>query len=200
MNTGQKAPLALTPEELRALLEVTLAHTDREAYVMWLIGVAHGLRVSELIGLCRRDFEETSTGLLLTVQRLKGSNKTTQKVLPAANPLLDELTAVREWIKDLGPNDRLFNLGDRFAVGRKFEKYAKLAGVSTQKRHIHVLKHTTGILLRKSGADISVIQRVLGHGSIQSTMWYMLLTTEEIEEGRARALAMAAGVAMAASA
>jgi|HubBroStandDraft_1064217.scaffolds.fasta_scaffold34219_3 integrase/recombinase XerD len=200
MNSGQKAPLALTPEELRALLEATLAHNDREAFVMFLIGVAHGLRVSELIELRRRDFEETATGIQLTVQRLKNSNKTTQELLSAPNPLLDELTVVREWIKDLKPNDRLFNLGDRFAVGRRFEKYAKLAGVSTQKRHIHVLKHTTGILLRKSGADIVVIQQVLGHRSVQSSMQYMRLTTEEVEEGRQRAFAMAAGVAMAAGA
>jgi integrase/recombinase XerD len=194
MNSGQKAPLALTPEELRRLLQVTLAKNDREAYVMWLIGVAHGLRVSELIELRRRDFEDTTTGIQLTVQRLKNSNKTTQELLPSPNPLLDELTVVREWVKDLKPNDRLFNLGDRFAVGRRFEKYAKLAGVPTQKRHVHVLKHTTGILLRKSGADIVVIQQVLGHRSVQSSMQYMRLTTEEVEEGRQRAFAMASGV------
>jgi site-specific recombinase XerD len=120
---------------------------------------------------------------------------TTQDVLSGVDPLLDELAVVREWIENLKPNDRLFNLGDRFAVGRRFEKYAKLAGASTQKRHIHVLKHTTGILLRKSGADIVVIQQVLGHRSVQSSMQYMRLTTEEIEERRQCAFAMAGGVA-----
>jgi integrase/recombinase XerD len=191
MNS-QKAPIALRPEELRALLEVTLAQDDREAYVIWLIGVAHGLRVSELIELRRRDFEETPTGMQLTVQRLKNSNRTTQELLSAPNPLLNELTVVREWIKNLRPNDRLFNLGDRFAVGRRFEKYAKLAGVPTQKRHIHVLKHTAGIMLRKSGADIVVIQQALGHRSVQSSMQYLRLTTEEVEEGRQRAFTMVA--------
>jgi integrase len=173
-------------------LEVTLAQDDREAYVIWLIGVAHGLRVSELIELRRRDFEETPTGMQLTVQRLKNSNRTTQELLSAPNPLLNELTVVREWIKNLRPNDRLFNLGDRFAVGRRFEKYAKLAGVPTQKRHIHVLKHTAGIMLRKSGADIVVIQQALGHRSVQSSMQYLRLTTEEVEEGRQRAFTMVA--------
>jgi integrase len=105
---------------------------------------------------------------------------------------LNELTVVREWIKNLRPNDRLFNLGDRFAVGRRFEKYAKLAGVPTQKRHIHVLKHTAGIMLRKSGADIVVIQQALGHRSVQSSMQYLRLTTEEVEEGRQRAFTMVA--------
>jgi integrase len=117
-----------------------------------------GLRVTELIELRRKDFEESSTGMQLTVQRLKHSNKTTQELLMTSNPLLDELTVVRDWIKDLKPNDRLFNLGDRFAIGRRFENYAKLAGVSALKRHVRVLKHTAGILLRKSGADIVVIQ------------------------------------------
>jgi site-specific recombinase XerD len=48
-------------------------------------------------------------------------------------------------------------------------------------------------LLKKGGADIVVIQQVLGHRSEQSSMEYMRLTTEEVEEGRQRAFAMAAG-------
>ena len=135
MNSGQKAPLALTPEELRALLEVTLSHNDREAYVMWLIGVAHGLRVSGLIELRRRDFEESANGIQLTVQRLKNSNRTTQELLSAPNPLLDELTVVREWIKDLKPNDRLFNLGDRFAVGGDSRNTRNSPGVDSKTPH-----------------------------------------------------------------
>jgi hypothetical protein len=45
MNSGKKAPIAPTREELRALLEVTLSSRDREAYVMRMIGVAHALCV-----------------------------------------------------------------------------------------------------------------------------------------------------------
>jgi integrase len=191
MNTNQKAPIALTPEELRALLEAT-REDNRECYVAFLIAVAHGLRVSELIELRRSDFEENGNKMQLTVQRLKGSMKTTQDLLSSGDPLFDELTVVREYIKDLRPNDRLFNLGDRFAIGRLFQKYARRIGLSKQKRHIHCLKHTAGIMLRKAGADVVIIKEALGHRSLQSTMQYMKITAEEIEAGRQRALSVAA--------
>jgi integrase/recombinase XerD len=184
----------LTPEELRALLEATQADSP-ECYVAFLIAVAHGLRVSELIELRRSDFEENGNKMQLTVQRLKGSMKTTQDLLPSSDPLFDELSVVWEYIKDLRPNDRLFNLGDRFAIGRLFQKYARRVGLSKQKRHIHCLKHTAGIMLRKAGADVVIIKEVMGHKSIQSTMQYMKITQEEINDARARALMFAATAA-----
>jgi Phage integrase family len=145
MNSNQKAPIALTPEELLSVLKEALENNDRQSYVMFLIIVSHGLRVSEALSLRRRDFDETANGKVqLTVGRLKGSNETTQDLCSTPDfPLLDELAVVRTYIKDLKPNQFLFDLGDRFAVGRRFGRYARLAGVAKMKRHVHVLKHTT---------------------------------------------------------
>jgi len=68
-----KAPVALVGGELRQLLEAARKHSLRN-HLMWVLGATHGLRVSEIITLKRKNFSVTSNEVLyLTVQRLKGS-------------------------------------------------------------------------------------------------------------------------------
>jgi len=50
-----KSPVALTPQELRNLLMVT-REQDHRAYVVFLLTVCHGLRVTEATSLRRKDF------------------------------------------------------------------------------------------------------------------------------------------------
>ena len=50
-----KPIVALTPEELRALL-TKARERDQRAYLLFLVAVLHGLRVSEVINLRTRDF------------------------------------------------------------------------------------------------------------------------------------------------
>jgi integrase len=49
----------------------------------------HGLRVTEIINLRRRDFNRDGDTIYLTVQRLKGSERTIQKLNASDEPLLD---------------------------------------------------------------------------------------------------------------
>lgn len=136
--------------------------------------------------------------LYLTVQRLKGSEKTTQEVLKSGDHLFDAFTAVREYIKDLRPNDLLFRNSKGEPLTRDgaawlFEQDCERAGVPEHKSFIHVLKHTAGIRLRKSGADIKTIQEVLGHKNINSAAQYLRIGADEADGARQRAFAMAAG-------
>jgi integrase len=68
-----RAPVALVGGELRQLLETARKHSLRN-HLMWVLGATHGLRVSEIIALKKKNFSVTSNEVLyLTVQRLKGS-------------------------------------------------------------------------------------------------------------------------------
>src|SRR5580658_3607424 len=136
---------ALTPEQLHAFLAKTQEH-DQRAYVLFLLSVCHGLRVSESIELRRQNFSTTLTGeIYFTVQRLKGSNKTTQKLLTASDPLLDEASVVAKYIADLKPKDFLFTneRGERltrWGVNYLMLRYGTWAGLPPDRCHPHCLK------------------------------------------------------------
>src|SRR5271157_1500196 len=82
---------SLTKSELDSLLAVTRKHSESD-YVMFLLAFNHGLRVSEVLNLTRDNVVDGS----LIVQRLKGSNKTVQALLPSERTLVEHLAATVE--------------------------------------------------------------------------------------------------------
>jgi integrase/recombinase XerD len=189
--------VALNSTELRNLLTVT-RERDHRAYVLFLIAVCHGLRVTEVINLRRRDFNLTGENIYLTVNRLKGSEKTTQRLNLSAEALFNERSVVREYIEDLGRDDLLFPTADgdlmtRQTVSRLIEKFGALADIPQHKRFIHVLKHTTGTSMRLAGFDLRVIQSALGHKNLASTAAYLRVSSEEVDDAREQAFGTAVG-------
>src|SRR5205807_5175732 len=98
----------LRRDQLRRLLEVARAHRERD-FVWILVGFWHALRISELVGgestikklrvyhpgLTPANFQDG----YLTVQRLKGSLRTCQRLVEHPDPFFDERAAVSSWIR-----------------------------------------------------------------------------------------------------
>jgi len=193
---SDQTPIALSVTELRDLITTTKAHDER-CYVMFLLMVFHGLRVSEAIDLRRKNFTKAGEQVFLTVQRLKGSKKTTQKLLASSDPVFDEQTVVTEWLAKL-EGDLLFtnDSGKKFwrtHINKLFARYAEWAGIPAHKQHPHVLKHTLGVLMRKNGTELEKIQVSLGHRNLNSTAQYLRVSNDEADDARAQAFAAAAG-------
>jgi integrase len=191
-----KAPVAMTPQELRNLLTVT-REQDYRAYVLFLVTVCHGLRVTEAITLRRRDFSVNGSTLYLTVQRLKGSERTTQRLNTDPDSLFDEHSVVGQYIRALRPTDHLFTTSTgeemtRWQVTTLIQKYGRMAGVPEHKRFVHALKHTAGVLMRQAGCRIEEIQVALGHKNVNSSMAYLRISTDEADDARGQAFAQAA--------
>jgi len=182
--------VALTPKELKALLTVT-KERDYSFYVLVLISVCHGLRVSEAIALTRSNFSVAGNSSYISVQRLKGSKATNQRLIVTPDLLLNEHAVVTEYMENLKEHELLFGDGEepmtRFQALRLIKRYGTIAGVPKHKLHFHVLKHTTGILLRKSGAKLEEIQEQLGHNNLDSTRQYLRVTGEEVDAAAQRA-------------
>jgi integrase len=190
-------PVALTQPELRGLLTVS-RDRDYRAYVLFLITTLHGLRVSEAIALRRRDFAISGDVIFLTVQRLKGSEKTTQRLNGCPESLFDEHGVLAQFIKNLDSNDLLFPDADggmltRWQVTTLIQKYGALAGVPEHKRFIHSLKHTAGVHMRQAGCKLEEIKAALGHKSMNSTAQYLRVSADEADDARARAFGAADG-------
>ncbi len=151
----------LTPAQIEAVLE----KADPTMRCLILLAYGHGLRVSEVCYLERRNFDSG----FLTVQRLKGSLKTTQPLHP------NERAAVEPFLAGRQPGDRLWFI-TRFAFGHRFRKLCLKAGIPRHLAKPHALKHSTGMRVIKAGIENA--RQYLGHKSIASTGAYVRVSDE----------------------
>lgn len=160
------APKSLTKVELNSLLATARKHSESD-YLMFLVTFNHGLRVSETLAL-------TASNLVaghLVVQRLKGSDKTTQPLLPDEKALLEGIKTEGEFFKM-----------DRRTFDRKMKAYGAEAGIAPFKCHAHALKHSCGRIGYEGGMGIPELQTYLGHKNGGNTMIYL-----QADEGQAAA-------------
>lgn len=131
-----------------------------------------GLRLSELINLKLTDIKSDNDFLL--IQQSKG-NKDRLVALP--DKLLDIL---RNYYIEYKPKEFLFEgakggqYGER-SVQLVLKKAMKKANITT-KGSVHTLRHSYATHLIKSGIDIRVVQELLGHSDIRTTMIYTHIT------------------------
>lgn len=139
---------------------------------MILVAFNHALRASEVIALTPDNLSATH----ITVQRLKGSLKTTQELFTNDEPLLDERNSLLEYARGKGSNQRLFKI-TRERFWQLMQEHCATAGIPEHKRHPHVLKHSIATQTIHS-AGIENVRQHLGHKSLSSTGAYVRVTDE----------------------
>lgn len=169
----------MSKPELLSLLRQARSVSRRD-HLMILVGFSHGLRATEVVRLTRDNFRDG----FLTVQRLKGSKKTSQPLLCNAEPLLDERTAVAEYLATL-PGHKLFDIS-REQFWKIMQKHGEAADIPRHLRHCHVLKHTTGMTAIKGGIENA--RQYLGHKSIASTGAYLNVDDQAASKAFATAM------------
>jgi type 1 fimbriae regulatory protein FimB len=192
-NTNRSTMTYLSPEEIVAVLKAAREHSIRD-WAMILITYRHGLRASEVCGLKLSDVNLKDQ--TIRVVRLKGSMLTIQPLVAhRGQPLLDELTALRTWLKvrPADGSDFLFTSQkggklDRTQFFRLFRTVAESAGLPKEKRHPHVLKHSLASHLVAENVNLALIRQALGHRSISSTMQYVGTSDGQAAEAAQAAL------------
>src|ERR1700681_2057669 len=169
---------SLSPQEMLALLKTARKRSTRE-WAMILLAYRHGLRASEVCGIKLADVDLKSGSI--SIRRLKGSLHTIQPIYQhRGQPLLDETAALRAWLRKRSADgsDYLFTSQKGGKLGRtqffrNFQTVAESAGLPTEKRHPHVLKHSLASHLVAGNVNLALIRQALGHQSISSTMAYI---------------------------
>jgi len=182
---------SLTTDELLAVLKTAKEHSTRD-WTLLVTVYRHGLRASEAAALTLSDIQDGQ----LTVARVKGSLKTTQPIVKhPGQPLLDEVKALREWLKER-PQDgsnavfvsRKGGHLTREQVYRIFRQHAEAARLPETKRFVHVLKHSLASHLIAGNANLAMVQVALGHASLSSTQAYVHVSDAQAAEASRRAL------------
>jgi integrase len=132
----------------------------------------------------------------IVVERLKGSLRITQALTEhRGEPLLNELTALREWLRQRPDDgsDYLFTSHkggrlDRAQVFRLFRAIAIAAGVPAEKQLPHTLKHSLASHLVSANVNLAMVKTQLGHKSINTTMRYVATTDRQDSQAMTTAL------------
>lgn len=182
----QKLPKALTIEQVEALLDAPSAEDPigiRDRALLELL-YATGARVSEAIGL---DVDDMRHGDIL---RLRGKGNK-ERIVPLgsfARAAIDAyLTRVRPALAAKGSaTPRLF-LGARgrplsrqsawLVIQAAAEKAQLTAHVSP-----HTLRHSFATHLLQGGADVRVVQELLGHASVATTQIYTHVSADTLRD------------------
>ncbi len=185
--------VVLTPDEILAVLKVARANSNRNG-AMILLAYRHGLRASEICDLKLGDLDMKAG--CLSIRRLKGSLHTVQPIYRhKGQPLLDELGALRAWLRDRDPDgsDYLFTSQKggrlhRSQFFRIFRDCAEAAGLPPEKHHPHALKHSLASHLVAGNMNLAWVKQCLGHKAIGSTMKYVAVSDSQATEAAQAAL------------
>ena len=183
----------LSPQEMLSLLKAARKRSTRD-WAMILLAYRHGLRASEVCGIKLADVDLKTSSI--SIRRLKGSLHTIQPLYQhRGQPLLDETAALRAWLRkrEADGSDYLFTSQkggklDRTQFFRNFQTIAESAGLTVDKRHPHVLKHSLASHLVAGNANLALVRQALGHCSINSTMQYIGTSDGQAAEALQKAL------------
>jgi site-specific recombinase XerD len=150
----------LTLPELKAMIDTANIENPRCAMIIRFLFVT-GARVSELTGIRKRDIDFEHNILRLFG---KGSKERPIPIDKMFRPILEE------YCKGFDDNQKLFDYHTG-TVEKDIRVIAKQAGVN---KHVtpHKLRHSFATHMLRSGANVVVIQQLLGHVSLNTTQKY----------------------------
>ncbi len=194
-KSARRLPKALTIAQILSMIDVSYRESDpitlRDQAMLELL-YSSGARVSELIGINLNDLNvaQTADGEITTLKlRGKGSK---ERIVPlgsfASKAIDDYCVRIRPGLLAKNPknNPALFlnSRGGRISRQSAWQMVldaAKNAGV-TEHVSPHVFRHSYATHLLDGGADIRVVQELLGHASVTTTQIYTLITIDKVRE------------------
>jgi integrase/recombinase XerD len=185
-KTTRNLPDVLTVEmidKIISCIDVFTSSGIRDKAIIELL-YSCGLRVSELINLTNRD-------LFLTdgIVRIFGKGAK-ERIVPIAKITVD---CVKNYIENARgqfvsqkTKDEIFlnRFGDKFSrmgIWNIIDKYATMANISV-KVYPHIFRHSFATHLLEGGADLRVVQELLGHSSINTTQIYTHIDKSYLHE------------------
>jgi integrase/recombinase XerD len=183
---GRGLPKALNEQQVSGLLEAPAVETTlglRDRTMLELM-YASGLRVSELVSLELQD-----VNLNQGVVRVTGKGGK-ERLVPLGG---EALAWLRRYLRDARPGlvrgsdcPRMFVTARRSGMTRQafwhaIRKYALAAGIS-QAVSPHMLRHSFATHLLNHGADLRVVQLLLGHSDLSTTQIYTHIAREGLKQ------------------
>jgi integrase/recombinase XerD len=180
LREPQKIPQVMSPDETRRLLAVA---SSLKARVMLSLGYGCGLRASEVVRLKAKHIDSAQN--IIRVEQSKGRKDRNVMLSPEMLALLRQWWKVRptRWDASMPPEERWLFPGRKPGqpmttrqLNRLFHETADGAGIR-KGVCLHTLRHSFATHLLERGADIRIIQALLGHDKLDTTARYTRVAT-----------------------
>jgi integrase/recombinase XerD len=179
-------PRPLPVDDVRRLLEAPDPSSPaglRDRAILELL-YGSGLRISELTGL---DVDDVDVGSgSLRVLGKGGKEREVPLGSFASTAVSSYLTRGRPALATGATRGALFLNArggrlSRQSCARALGRYVRLAGID-RRVTLHTLRHSFATHLLEGGADVRVVQELLGHASVATTQIYTLVTSQHLRE------------------
>ena len=194
-KSARRLPKALTIAQIVSMIDSAYREgqpiTARDQAMLELL-YSSGARVSELIGINLNDLStiENDDGIVTTLKlRGKGSK---ERIVPlgsfASKAIESYMVRVRPELaaKSAKTTSALFlnSRGSRISRQSAWQMVLDAAEAAGVTEHVspHVFRHSYATHLLDGGADIRVVQELLGHASVTTTQIYTLITIDKVRE------------------
>lgn len=194
-KSARRLPKALTIDQILSMIDAAYRESDpitlRDQAMLELL-YSSGARVSELIGINLNDLSivQSDDGEITTLKlRGKGSK---ERIVPlgsfASKAIDDYCVRVRPSLlaKNSKGSTALFlnSRGGRISRQSAWQMVLNSARDAGVTEHVspHIFRHSYATHLLDGGADIRVVQELLGHASVTTTQIYTLITIDKVRE------------------
>lgn len=187
-NPPKRLPKALPIDDVLRLLDNAGGQDARGLRDRALLELLYstGARISEAVGLVLDDIDSGERTVVLAG---KGGR---QRIVPIGGPALRALDAylvrARPALAARGRGSAAVFLNSRGAglsrqsAWHALKTAAERSGISAAAASPHVLRHSFATHLLEGGADVRVVQELLGHASVTTTQVYTLVTVNTLRE------------------
>ncbi|MBV8850082.1 MAG: site-specific tyrosine recombinase XerD [Methylobacteriaceae bacterium] len=193
---GRPLPKVLGVDEVERLLDVSREGIEDEAralgerlraartFCLLEILYATGLRVSELVALPKSAARTREAFIAVRGkggrERLVPLTSKAREAMAAYRRLLDEARPGAAGLPWLFPADSESGHMTRQAFARDLKSAAAAAGIPVARISPHVLRHAFASHLLQNGADLRIVQELLGHADISTTQIYTHVLDERM--------------------
>jgi len=166
----KRLPLVI---ESNYLKETILSIENLKHKSILMLGYSCALRVGEVINLKIIDID--SKRMLINIRNAKGGK---DRIVKMSITLLETL---REYFIKHRPNYYLFNgqFSTQYTQSSCNKLIKKYLG---SEYHFHTLRHSGATTMLENGTDLSIIQKILGHTNIKTTMVYTHISQNLIQQ------------------
>jgi site-specific recombinase XerD len=172
----EQLPKVFSQDEIAAIINSV---ENKKHKVMLMLAYSAGLRVSEAVSL--KTYDVDSERMIIYVRQAKGKKDR----LVALSPVL--LVMLREYARAYNPDKKGYLFEGHLpgtpystrSLQEVIQAAKKKAGV-TRSGSIHSLRHSFATHLIEKGTDVTMIQKLLGHNDLKTTLRYLHASNKDL--------------------
>jgi integrase/recombinase XerD len=175
-NKPKQIPSTFNQDEIAAIIN---SRKNKKHKVMLMLAYSSGLRVSEVVELKTYDIDSKRMTILIREAKRKKDR------MVALSPVL--LVMLREYARQYKPDKKGYLFEGRIkgtaystrSLEEVIESAKNKAGVM-KPGSIHTLRHSFATHLLDKGTDVTMIQKLLGHNDLKTTLRYLHTSNKDL--------------------